>query len=75
MRVNKNEFEDGKKYFLYLNNFVLDGSGNCDLQMTDNIDHAVKFSRSNKIYEVELKEIEIEEKEVKTTKKIRIVKK
>ena len=70
-KVNEKNFEDGKTLYLYLNNYVLDRSGRCDLGITDDLDFAVKQSTKNKIYKVKLKKIELEE----ITEQIQIKKK
>ncbi len=69
--VNEKDFENGKDFYLYLNNYVLDGSGRCDLGITDDLNFAVKQSSKNKIYKVKLEEIELEE----VTEQIQIKKK
>jgi hypothetical protein len=69
--VNEKDFENGKEFYLYLNNYVLDGSGRCDLGITDDLNFAVKQSSKNKIYKVKLEEIELEE----VTEQIQIKKK
>ena len=69
--VNEKDFENGKEFYLYLNNYVRDGSGICDLGITDDLNFAVKQSSKNKIYKVKLEEIELEE----VTEQIQIKKK
>ncbi len=69
--VNEKDFENGKEFYLYLNNYVLDGSGRCDLGITDDLNFAVKQNSKNKIYKVKLEEIELEE----VTEQIQIKKK
>ena len=70
-RVKEKDFEDGKELYLYLNNYILDRSGRCDLGITDDLDFAVRQSTKNKIYKIKLEEIELEE----VTEQIQIKKK
>jgi hypothetical protein len=71
IKVNEKDFENGKEFYLYLNNYILDRSGRCDLGITDDLDFAVKQSTKNKIYKIKLEEIELEE----VTEQIQIKKK
>lgn len=70
-KVNEKDFKNGKEFYLYLNNYILDRSGRCDLGITNDLDFAVKQSTKNKIYKVKLEEIELEE----VTEQIQINKK
>lgn len=71
IKVNDKDFENGKEFYLYLNNYILDRSGRCDLGITDYLDFAVKQSSKNKIYKIKLEEIKLEE----VTEQIQIKKK
>jgi len=70
-KVNEKDFENGKDFYLYLNNYILDRSGRCDLGITDDLEQAVKQNTKYKIYKVTLEEIELEE----VTEQIQIKKK
>jgi hypothetical protein len=70
-KVNEKDFENGKYLYLYLNNYIPDRSGRCDLGITDNLDFAVQQSSKNKIYKIKLEEIELED----TIEQIQIKKK
>ena len=59
--VNKKDFEDGRVFYLYLRNFILDRSGRCNLGITDDIEWAAKQSVPHKIWKIRLEEIELEE--------------
>lgn len=71
MKVNKNNLKDGKKCYLSLTNFVLDRSGNCDLIISEDINNAINISSLDYIFEITLKQIDLETIEEPITKMVK----
>lgn len=67
-------YKDGNILYLYLNNFILDASGRCELKITNSIDEAIKGSSKNKIWKVKLEEFTLEDFEENVIVKNRRVK-
>lgn len=57
-RVNVNDFHDGQELFIYFNRQILDGSGRCELQITDNPNRAAE-SYKGKVFKVQLQEVPV----------------
>lgn len=60
MRVNKRDLYDGALAYLYIGEFILNGSGDGTLHITGSLDWAIK-NCPGKLYKVVLEEIEVEE--------------
>jgi hypothetical protein len=75
MRVNKKYLEGGKTLYMWIENWVLNASGDGELWMDDSLEYALSRNPSHKIFKVTLEEIETEkyeDQEVTTVTKTRV---
>lgn len=75
MRVNKKDLEDGKVLYMWIENWILNGSGDGELWMDDDLEYALSRNPSHKLFKVTLEEVEIEkyeDQEVTTVTKTRV---
>lgn len=61
MRVNQKDIQQGAVLYLYLADFLRDGSGLCELKACADPDMAARWTPLDKIYKVTLEEVPIEE--------------
>lgn len=71
MTTNKRELENGKTVYLWLSDFILNGSGDGRLNISDDIDYVLS-TKPLKIYKATLEEIETEEYEIEDIRKIKL---
>jgi hypothetical protein len=72
MTTNKRELENGKTVYLWLSDFILNGSGDGRLNLADDLDWVLS-QRPQKIYKAVLEEVETEEYEIEDVRKVKLL--